>query len=184
MNTREKLQRLRRGLKDNHGRSIVEMLMVFSLLVVFGIACFSMIFAASNAYSNITETQLKESRARVALNFLSGKVRQNDVEQAVEIKEYLGNDALLLESYSDEGVRVVQWIFYANGILYECLLSAGDQPPEDLSVVTRIAEIEGFNVQYDAKHNAVHIELVFDAERQKRVDSMVTLRSAYRAKEE
>jgi len=137
-----------KAAKDNKGYSLVELVLVMMLLLLFGVTIFTLIFSGSDTYQRINENQSTESDVRIALSYLNLKIRQNDVADKIEIKNFPGTERPALVLYDPrEGSDLVTWIFWEDGKLLECLVSEGEPPSADLSFT--IIDVDDFTIAYN-----------------------------------
>lgn len=103
------------------GYTLVELMLVMLLLALFGITIMTLIQSGSTAYQKIVENRNAESDARIAINYLDVRVRQNDERGAVTVRPNpLGEgNALVIRERFDQ-VDYYTWVYFLDGTLYEC----------------------------------------------------------------
>ena len=162
---------------NNKGYSLVELLLVMMLLLLFGITTFSLIYSGSETYQRISDNKNAESDARIALSYINVKIRQHDYTDGIEVKPFPGtsrNALVMYDHYEDADLET--WIFWSNGRLYECLISEGEEPDENLSF--SIVDIEDFKIDLDEQSNMLTGEITYNYNSQTLVRLFnVTLRS-------
>lgn len=124
-----------RDSQANKGYTLVELMLVMLLLALFGIVIMTLIQSGSTAYAKVVENRNAESDARIALNYLDVRLRQNDELGAVRVEENPlgpGNALVITEEY--DGVNYHTWVYFLDGTLYECaLLLEGEEVQVDRS---------------------------------------------------
>lgn len=133
--------------KNKKGYTEAELMMVFALIALFGILCFTLIQAGGGAYERLAENRSGKSYARVALSYIENRVRQGDEGQSIMIAESPLNDeesALVITGIT--GIENEElWILKKDGELVEYYLAHGDElDPEGYFT---IADIESFDVK-------------------------------------
>lgn len=129
---------------NKKGFTLIELLMVVALLILFGLLGFTLVQSSINAYGRITTGQESARKARLALDYLQSRIRQNDGTDRVLIMDNpIGEgDALLIEGeYEDDDYL---WIMAVEGTLYECYAPLGEAPTIELC--QEIVAVEGFSV--------------------------------------
>lgn len=163
----------RNRLKKQQGATLVELLMVLALVAVFGVCLFSLIFAGSNAYHRLEDSRTVEGDARVAVSFISVKLRQNDAAGCVQVMPLdNGKNALLLTDPGESGAQT--WIFFDKGVLYECLVAEG-MPPE-IGTANVIAQLEDCDIRMEGESIRVSVAYLRDGQI-RHMESTVSVRS-------
>lgn len=131
----------------------IETITVMLLLVLFAFVVFLVIDAGSNAFEEITTDKQSTMSARVAYSYISMKVKQNDMDGAVNVQQTQFGNTLRIDSgdYST-------FIFYSEGALYECVTKADGTP--SVSAANKIASLDGFTITM--QDHALFIECVFE----------------------
>jgi hypothetical protein len=133
--------------KNKKGYTEAELMMVFALIALFGILCFTLIEAGGGAYKRLAENRSSKSYARVALSYIENRVRQGDEGQSVMIAESpLSEDENALVITGITGIEDEElWILKNGGELVEYYLAKGQEL--DPSAYFTIADIESFEVK-------------------------------------
>jgi hypothetical protein len=139
---------------------MVEMIMVMTLLILFGVTVFTLISSGSNAQNKIINDKSSQTDARIAISYLNVKLRQNSEADKISVKPcpITGVDSILIETGGESAYDT--WIFFEGGALYEFLGSPGDEPSMNLSV--KIMDIKGFDISYDGGSNSVTVKAIYD----------------------
>ncbi len=133
--------------KNKKGYTEAELMMVFALIALFGILCFTLIQAGGGAYERLAENRSNKSFARVALSYMENRVRQGDVGEAVMITDNPLEDegkALVISGITgvpDEELWIMQ---YGDELVEYYVMHGEDINP---SAYFSIAEIDSFSVE-------------------------------------
>ena len=138
-----------KSINPNHkrGYTLVELLLVMLLLALFGITVVTIIQSGSVAYAKVADNRAAESDARIAVGYIDVRIRQNDVQGGLQL---VGNplgegNALIFRELIDETIYVT-WIFYVDGVLYECPLLYDHEVPT-LPICQPIATLDDFTFE-------------------------------------
>jgi len=135
---------LKERLANNKGNTLIELIMVMMLLALFGVTMFTLIYAGSRAQETLGENKRAQIDARIGLNYVNVKLRQNDVADRVIVAphpETSENAIVIREPEYDT------WIYFHDGALYEFWGIRDDLPDLDRSnLIVRAAD---FRVTYD-----------------------------------
>ena len=140
-------------LKNKKGYSEAELMMVFALIALFGILCFTLIQAGSGAYERLAENRSSKSFARVALSYMENRVRQGDSDDSVTITDNPledGEKALVISGITGVAGEEL-WIMQYGDELVEYYIAHGDEI--DPSSYFSIADIDSFDVTKTGQHN-------------------------------
>ena len=152
---------MQKFIKDESGNTLVELIMVMVLMVFFGFTIFTLIQAGSHTEQRIIDNKNAQVDARIALSYITVRVRKNDSVGRIEIMpvEHTGEDGILIRhrTFEDEYDR---WIYFSDGKLRECITNPDEQPDDDLSDV--IVEIDNFTVSYDGDKNALNASIEYE----------------------
>ena len=132
--------------KNKKGYSEAELMMVFALITLLGILCFTLIQAAGGAYARLAENGSNKAYAQIALSYIENRVRQGDESASVRVMENplaKGENALVISGLSDvDGEEL--WILKKDNQLVEYYVQIGAKI--DLEGFFSIADIESFDV--------------------------------------
>ena len=162
--------------RPRRGSTLIELIMVMLLLILFGVTISSLIYAGGQTQQKIISEKNSQIDARVAISYLNMRIRQSDAADRVTIQknDETGMDSIVIKERADWG-EIDTWIFWANGLLYECLVNAGEQPAVGLS--ERIASVERFSTGYDESGAITNVIGYSVNGAQKELRSSVRLRS-------
>lgn len=128
----------------------VELIMVMLLLVLFGVAIYTLIVSGSNAQEKILADKKAIENVRIAMSYLDVKVRQNDENGKISVEPNPIN-ALPSIRIQDEGYDT--WIYWyqdaawERGKLLECLVLENTAASIDTSF--EIIDVDSFEPVYD-----------------------------------
>jgi len=132
--------------KNKKGYTEAELMMVFALIALLGILCFTLIQAGSGAYERLAENRSSKSYARVALSYIENRVRQADVGESIKVMQSpleSKDNALVISGITGiEGEEL--WILKKDGKLVEYYVADGQEI--DIEGYFEIAEIDSFDV--------------------------------------
>lgn len=166
-----------RILRNKKGYSEAELMMVFALLALFGILCFTLIQAGSGAYKRMSENRSSKSYARVTLSYIENRVRQGDTVDAVNIVTSPLNEdekALVISGITDiKGEDL--WIMRRGEELVEYYVQEGEEVQEDNYL--KIGNISGFDVNKEGD-SSFRLEVMYtvDGKSESQI-RVITLRS-------
>lgn len=165
------------GLKGRgrleRGSTLVEMVMVMTLFVLFGLAIYTLIFAGSETQQRIMEEKDAQIDARIALSYINVRLRQNDKKNRISIQKNAinGRDSIVISRQADYDV----WIFWVDGKLMEFMPDIGQQPQAGLGL--ELVELEGFHAEMN--EGVITSTVVYRYhDEQKEMSNVVYLRSA------
>ena len=126
----------------------IESIIVMLVLVLFACVVFLVIDAGTGAYEDILSSRDSAHSARVAYTYISNKIKQYDSAGCVDVveTEYGNTLRLISDEYST-------YIFYADGVLYECLTKADSTPK--VSSANKITDID--TLEFSRSDNLIRI---------------------------
>lgn len=119
----------------------IESMVVMLVLVLFAFVTFLVIDAGTNAYDKIIHEKQSTASARVAYSYVNMKVKQNDVDDNVNVLETEFGNTLKID-IADTAFST--YIFFSDGALYECV-TKNDRLPS-IAAANKITTIDGFEV--------------------------------------
>lgn len=161
-------------LRNAQGYSMLEMTLVMGLLVLFSLGTLTLVASGSSAYKALLSNKTSNSELRVALAYVSNKVKQADSADGIVLKpQPYGEGQALVISEVIEGEKFETWIYYHEGALREGLFRS-DTPIQD-DFTFEIATLSGFEVSQQ-RDNQLTIRAWRDDKSGRRlVQTMVTL---------
>ena len=157
--------------------SIVETILVTIILIFFSIAIFSLIAAGSDTYKKIIDNKDDLSQARVALSYVNVKIRQNDTSNNVYISDniFSKTDTLVIR-HSGELEGMITYIFYDNGVLWECFVQDDIKPEKEMAM--KISVVDSLKLSDSDKGSTIHIEAGYHkGDKAKTLESNIVLRT-------
>jgi len=156
-------------LTNNKGNTLIELVMVMLLMVLFGVTIYTLIFAGSQTQQRLQENKEAQADARIALNYVNVRLRQNDAAGKIRIvtDEETGRNAIAINEFDPYEV----WIFFheyehvyvdeetgeevreMRGELREAIPNPGEWPDPELSLA--IISAEDFRVDLDPQRGTV-----------------------------
>jgi hypothetical protein len=134
------------------GSGLIELMMVMALLILFGFTIYSLIYAGSGTMKNIEADKEAQINARIAHSYLNVRLRQNDGQDQILVRENAINDqnAIILRYHDpdDPDFDYDVWIFWEDGVLRE-VLADPDAAPDWLGA-NDIVAIDSFDAVMDA----------------------------------
>lgn len=107
--------------KNKH---IIDFIFPFSLLFVFIASALIVLVIAASFYRKTTDAMQQKDESRIALSYITTKIRQNDDRGQVEIVRLEGRDCLRLPSEVD-GTLCYTYIYAYDGQLKELFIMDG-----------------------------------------------------------
>ena len=164
-------------LGNKRGATTVELLLVFSLVALFGMTMVTLILSGGDVYQRILDRKQAEGDARIAISYVNVLIRQSDMTDGVSVQpvDCSDRDALALKVVGD-GVNFTRWVFYREGALWECIADEGAPPDPALS--EKIIDIGDYHVAYDQERDIINQSVGYQYDGAARTLSMsVMLRS-------
>jgi competence protein ComGC len=145
-------------LKNQEGNTLVELVMVMMLLVLFGVTIGAIVVTGSQAQSRIQARKNAQIDARIALSYITVRLRQSDKHGAVffQTAKDSENDALVIRN---EEFAYDQWIYFSDGHIYEFIGDIGEQPDDERAFP--IVDVEGLNLDFDASQGVVRNSIAY-----------------------
>ena len=163
---------------DENGSSTTELLMVMSLMILFGLYIYPVVFSGYTLTRKVDDDKNAQIEAKIAISYINVRIRQFDAADAVAVvsNSYNGGDSVLLRDRNpgSPSLDYDTWIFWDNGHLMEVLADADSRPEWEAAI--DIARIEGFNVVQSNNIVASSVLYTYAGER-KTLSSSIRLRS-------
>lgn len=96
----------------------IDILFVLSLFGVFAVSAIILILFGTNVYRKTVSQMDDNYSARTSIEYITEKIRQSDVQNAIQIKEEQGTDILMLTAEINE-IPYATSLYEYNGWLYE-----------------------------------------------------------------
>ena len=165
-------------ITDENGSGMTELLMVMSLMVLFGLYIYLLVFSGYTIIRKVDDDKNAQIEARTAISYINVRIRQFDAVDAVAVirNSYNGGDSILLRDRNNnaQALDYDTWIFWDNGNLMEVLTDANSEPEWEAAI--NIAQIDGFKVIQNGGFVVSSVLYTYEGE-QKTLTSTVLLRS-------
>ncbi|MDL2232474.1 DUF4860 domain-containing protein [Ruminococcaceae bacterium OttesenSCG-928-L11] len=122
-------------------RHVIDILFVLALFGAFIVTALIVAFMGAEVYSGTVENMNRNFDTQTSLTYVSTKIRQNDVSDAVRIDSLGGVQALVLEQ-SVEGEVYQTWIYCYDGFLKEMFIKQGTEIAPEFGA--SIMEVDSF----------------------------------------
>jgi putative component of toxin-antitoxin plasmid stabilization module len=132
--------------------SSIESFLVMILMIVFAVSIMFIIVEGKSAFERVTENKIEDENARIAFSYINKRIKQNDVSGAIKIVNdgVEGYEALSI----NHGDGLYTYIFYKDGILYECYT---DEIPS-IQLSTEIVPVKALEFTQDDNKITVILE--------------------------
>ena len=150
-------------MKFRSRNNTIESVLVLILLVSITLSIFLLLEGGSSAYNKIMINKLSFENARIANSYINIKIKQNDYGNNITLKKDAieGEDAIIIE-HREEELGLYTYIYFHDGILYECYVDDFDVP--SLGYSEKIIEVD--NVEFknykDDAGITINIEYIRD----------------------
>jgi len=119
--------------------SLVELIMVMTLLVLFGVTIFTLMYSGADTQDRIMRDKNTQIDARIAVSYINVKLRQNDaMNKGVDNQTKIGVQPISLTGRNAIVIRertidyeYDTWIYEYEGKLYEMLTDPDNEPNPD-----------------------------------------------------
>lgn len=129
----------------------IESFLVVILMIVFSIAVAILIVQGASTFKTTIDYRQQEENLRIGMSYMNMMIRQNDNQGAITFpKPPNGVEILVQINHTPENSSMKTYIYFQDGILYECYTDG----PLDPAVATPIVALSGITLFYDAS-NAV-----------------------------
>ncbi len=157
-------------IKRNNGQSLIELIIVMSMIALLGGVLLGLVSTGGSAYQKVSSTQDLQREARLALSYVTVKVRQNDVQGGIPLSPL--NKIRILKVSPATGY----WDIYVEGanLVEEDDTDANPATPGNKSV---IAENVGFTARQATFNGSKQIIFTITYGSGKTLNETITLRS-------
>ena len=121
-----------------------QFIFVMLLYLIIVILSVMIITLGKNVYDNINEDRNTNYELQVSLSYIANKIRQSDKNEAVEIKELNGINAVVINEVYDEE-KYQTWIYFYDGAIYEMFADADSA--FELSDGMKVVEVNIFKIE-------------------------------------
>lgn len=154
------------------GYSLYEMVLVMGILTVFAVCSYTLLSVGTESFSSIQEKREQGSNTRLAMSYITMRVRQNDAAGQVSVRQILGSGALVItETYDDTDYETI--VFFKDGALYEVFQEASIAlEPAAGELITRVEAV----YISETEDGNINIQVI---DGQESLETSLTLRAAY-----
>lgn len=147
---------MRNVSEKEKGYSLIEITFVMILLALFGITTYTLVAVGANNYEKMLLEREDHARMRVALSYISTRVRQGDAENALRIASIESGSALVI-SQEEDGEVYETWIYMRGNELCELYIpkEAGFSSASGIPLVP----IGGMEVSMADNGRGLHIQV-------------------------
>ena len=172
---------------DERGFSVIELLVALAIISLLGSSLIAIVGAGSDAFRHVLSDRDAQAEARIAVSYVTVKLRQNDARGRVSIEksdseEYPGNVLKIIQPTGTDSLFI--YFVKADGadlpgqLVEKYSTAPGVGDPHGANV---IAEISGFSVSYaDDDETGTQISVAahyMAGGAQRSLESLVTLRA-------
>lgn len=112
--------RIKGHTRSEKGFTLIELIMAMAIMSILLTMYYSLFFAGGKQYEYVHDSYKKQNEARIAMSFITTKIRQNDAlvtgteTHAVSVWPSDSGPYLRIESLDDEGNPVYEFIYGYN----------------------------------------------------------------------
>ncbi len=155
----------------------IESILVMFLMILFAVSTCIMIIQGSRSYSKIIDQKGAQEDVRVAFSYINMRIKQNDIAGQIQyLKDVVDSQDALAIYHGNAEIGYVTYVYYLNGILYECYTDTQTMPTQEMS--TEISKLNGFEMLYDQESNTVVLTIPYqNGKNEIALQSFIHLRS-------
>lgn len=129
--------------KNNKGVSKVEVILVMILILLMGLAVFTLVISSSDTYKNVIDEKENLSNLRIAASYIDNKIKQSDEQSSIYIKNNpINGEASIVIVQRVDNENYETWIYLSDKMLKEAYIKQEQEFTDDMSF--DIASIEEF----------------------------------------
>lgn len=129
--------------KNNKGVSKVEVILVMILILLMGLAVFTLVISSSDTYKNVIDEKENLSNLRIAASYIDNKIKQSDEQSSIYIKNNpINGEASIVIVQRVDNENYETWIYLSDRMLKEAYIKQEQEFTDDMSF--DIASIEEF----------------------------------------
>ena len=129
--------------KNNKGVSKVEVILVMILILLMGLAVFTLVVSSSDTYKNVIDEKENLSNLRIAASYIDNKIKQSDEQSSIYIKNNpINGEASIVIVQRVDNENYETWIYLSDRMLKEAYIKQEQEFTDDMSFA--IASIEEF----------------------------------------
>ena len=129
--------------KNNKGVSKVEVILVMILILLMGLAVFTLVVSSSDTYKNVIDEKENLSNLRIATSYIDNKIKQSDEQSSIYIKNNpINGEASIVIVQRVDNENYETWIYLSDKMLKEAYIKQNQDFTDDMSF--DISSIEEF----------------------------------------
>ena len=129
--------------KNNKGVCKVEVILVMILILLMGLAVFTLVVSSSDTYKNVIDEKENLSNLRIAASYIDNKIKQSDEQSSIYIKNNpINGEASIVIVQRVDNENYETWIYLSDRMLKEAYIKQEQELTDDMSF--DIASIEEF----------------------------------------
>ena len=129
--------------KNNKGVSKVEVILVMILILLMGLAVFTLVVSSSDTYKNVIDEKENLSNLRIAASYIDNKIKQSDEQSSIYIKNNpINGEASIVIVQRVDNENYETWIYLSDKMLKEAYIKQNQDFTDDMSF--DIVSIEEF----------------------------------------
>ncbi len=150
----------------------IESLLVMILMTIFAISISFIIMQGKSTFERVTENKIQDENARIALSYVTKRIKQNDEKGSVRVVENAVEGITALRISHSYEAGLFTYIFYHDGYMYECYTDI--IPTVNLS--TEIVEVN--DLKFSEEKNKIKMSLIYEYQGTNiEIEQITTLRS-------
>lgn len=130
-------------------KHMIDFLFPVALFFVFALSALTVILLAARIYQSTTETSSLNYTSRTSLSYISEKIHQNDINDAVSLGSFDGCEALVIKQSVGEDIYYT-YIYADNKELKELFVKDGTTAKA--SSGRKILDIQDFSIEQISDH--------------------------------
>lgn len=111
-------------MKNNNNSHTIQTAMALIMFCLFLVSILLVLTSGVKSYSSISSKLSSRYESRTCLNYISSKVKYNDRENSIDIKDFNGRNALYIKNKID-GKEFNTIIYYYDGYVKELTVEEG-----------------------------------------------------------
>ncbi|WP_294464366.1 DUF4860 domain-containing protein [uncultured Anaerofustis sp.] len=140
-------------MKNNSNSHTIQTAMALIMFCLFLVSILLVLTSGVKSYSSIASKLSSRYESRTCLNYISSKVKYNDTQNSVDIKDFNGKNALYIKNQIDDK-EFNTIIYYYDGYVKELTVEEGKEL--GLNSGQNIVPIK--NIEFKkVKNNLIHI---------------------------
>lgn len=129
--------------RNEQGYTLIELIVVMAIMGILGTMLVTMMSTGGRLYQNANAIMAEQSDARLAMSYISMRIRQNDVQNNLNIEDVNidGKQFRALTIVDSANPGREYWLYFDTGKLKELLVGSSPASSSD------IAEVRDFTIK-------------------------------------